>query len=361
MKPFRTGLVVLAAACLLGLATLASSPVTRAQSRIFFQISTGAASGTYFPIGELLAGIVSHPPGNSRCAQPGVCGPEGLIASTRTSDGAVANVFAVNSGAVDSGLAQADVIADAVAGKAQFAKTGAQKHLRVIASLYPEDVHLIAAAKAKIAGVVDLRGKRVSLGARDSGTLLTAREVLGAFRLSERSLKASYETADVAARKIESGQIDAMFFIGGAPVPLVEELLAGGKARLVPIDGDGARRLARSTPSLAQSAIAAGAYPRTPRTPTVSTRAIWVVNDSEPGDLVYGITRALFNPANRALLDQGHLSARLIRLETATANLPAPLHPGAARFYAQVHVLPAALDPAANAPAPKPRPMPRKI
>src|SRR5581483_3043611 len=219
MKPIRTGMILLAAACVLGLASLAGSPQTRAQSRIYFQISTGSTSGTYFPIGELLAGIVSHPPGNSRCAAPGICGPEGLIASTRTSDGAVANVFAVNSGAVDSGLAQADVVAAAVAGKAQFAKTGAQKHLRVIAALYPEDVHLIAAANVKIAGVSDLRGKRVSLGARDSGTLLTAREVLAAFRLSERSLRASYETGDVAARRIEAGEIDAMFFIGGAPVP----------------------------------------------------------------------------------------------------------------------------------------------
>src|SRR5581483_11352522 len=222
MKAFPAGLMAAAAAFVMALAALVNAPQSSAQNRIYFQISTGTTSGTYFPVGELLAGIISHPPGNSRCAQPGVCGPEGLIASTRTSDGAVANVFAVNSGAVDSGLAQADVVADAIAGKAQFARTGAQKHLRVIASLFPEDVHLIAAANSKISRVGDLRGKRVSLGARDSGTLLTAREVLAAFRLSERSLKPGYETADLGAQKLEEGKIDAMFFIGGAPVPLIE-------------------------------------------------------------------------------------------------------------------------------------------
>ena len=349
--------MILAARALgLALFIMAGPQAGLAQNRIFFQISTGTTGGTYFPIGELLAGIVSHPPGNSRCAAPGVCGPEGLIATTRTSDGAVANVFAVNSGAVDSGLAQGDVVANAVAGKDIFAKTGAQKHLRVIAALFPEDVHLIAAANANIASVADLKGKRVSLGAADSGTLLTAREILGAFHLSEHSVKPSYETADVAVRKLNGGQIDAMFFIGGAPVPLVEELLAGGKTKLIAIDGSNAQRLVKSTPSLWQSAIAAGAYPRTQQVATISTRAIWVVNDSEPDDTVYGIVRALFNPANRATLDQGHLSARLIRIDTAVSNLPAPLHPGAARYYREAGKLPAALDPATKAPMPKPRP-----
>ena len=43
--------------------------------------------------------------------------------------------------------------------------------------------------------------------------------------------------------------------------------------------------------------------------------------------------RALFHPANRALLDAGEPSARTIRLEEAAEGLTAPLHPGAERFY----------------------------
>ena len=128
--------------------------------------------------------------------------------------------------------------------------------------------------------------------------------------------------------------------MGGAPVGLVHDLIARGHAVLVPIDGWGRTRLLKRVPSLKQGVIAAGTYAGAGAVPTVSVRALWVVNSDEPNAVVYAITRALFNPANRALLDQSHPSARLIRLGTAIDELPAPLHPGAARFYRQAGKLP---------------------
>jgi TRAP-type uncharacterized transport system substrate-binding protein len=85
---------------------------------------------------------------------------------------------------------------------------------------------------------------------------------------------------------------------------------------------------------LAVTAIPAGEYAGQPRIETVATHAVLIVSDAVPTDTVAGIVKALFNPANRPLLAAAHPSARAIRLETATAVLPAPLHPAAARFYA---------------------------
>ncbi len=139
---------------------------------IAFQISAPAIpTAPIFPVGELLASLLSHPPGIGRCDAAPVCGPAGLIVSTRASEGSVANVLAVNSGMVNSGLAQADVVAMAVAGQGPFKKYGPAKKLRVIADLYGEEVHLVAAKNAKIKSVADLRGKRVSLSTEGSGTL----------------------------------------------------------------------------------------------------------------------------------------------------------------------------------------------
>lgn len=308
--------------------------------RIFFIIATGPTGGTYFPVGEGIAGLVSHPPGLHRCDTPGVCGPTGLIASARTSAGAIANVADVNAHRVNSGLAQADVVAEAVAGKGAFRKSGPQTHLNVIADLFPEYLHLVVSKNAHIASVSELRGKRVSLGDPGSGTLVTARAVLAAYRIATWRIKAEQLSSDVAADDLEHGKIDAFFFMGGTPVGLVRDLLAHGHAVLVPIDGPGRARLLERVPNLSAARIPSGTYAGMGAVDTVRVRALWVVNSAEPNDVVYSVTRALFNPANRTLLDQSHPSARLIRLDTATEELPAPLHPGAARFYREMGKLP---------------------
>ena len=315
-------------------------PANALSQRISFQILTGSTGGTYFPVGQLIAGLISHPLGVDRCESSDVCGPSGLIISARTSDGAVANVLAVNSGRAESGLAQGDVVAQAVAGKGVFVKAGKQKDLRVIAGLFSEDVHLLVARGSKIRSVADLKGKRVSLGAESSGTSVTVRAILAAYGVGERRLKARHDTADVDAQLLQQGQIDAFFFVGGRPVALVGDLVARGVARIVPIDGAGRDKLVKAVPSISPDVIPAGTYRATSAIQTVSVRALWIVNASASDALVYGITRSLFNPANRAVLREGHAAAGTIALESATADLPAPLHPGAARFYREVGRLP---------------------
>jgi len=212
-------------------------------------------------------------------------------------------------------------------------------HLRVSTSLFPEDVHLVVAAKSKIHSVADLRGKRVMLGNPGSGAGVTGRAVLTAWRLSERSVRVVPAGAGNDAQLLRDGKLDAFFAVAGVPLDSVRALLADGTARLVPIDGDGRDRLIRAVPQLAPAVIAANAYPGAPAVETVSTRAWWVTRDSEPEALVYGITRALFNLANRGALTASHPSVRNFGLAAATANAPAPLHPGAARFYREAGIL----------------------
>ena len=309
-------------------------------ARISFQIVTGSTGGTYFPIGQLIAGLVSHPPGVDRCESAPVCGPSGLIVSARTSDGAVANVLSVNAGTTDSGFAQGDVVADAVAGKGVFKTAGEQRQIRIIADLFPEDVHFIVARNSKIAKIGDLRGKRVSLGVESSGTSVTVHAILAAYGLAEWRLKMRHDSADVDAQLMQKGQIDAFFFVGGPPVGLINDMIARGIARLVPINGAGRVALLKAAPSLQASTIPAGTYQGTPAVETVSVHALWIVNQHAPDPLVYGIVKSLFNPANRdALLSEGG-SAALIRLDTATSDLPAPLHSGAEHFFREVGRLP---------------------
>lgn len=226
-----------AAASVLTLGVFAVANFGTAQTsvqRVAFVFATGSTGGTYFPVGQAIAGIVSHPPGVARCDAPGACGPAGLVASVRSSEGSIANIRDVNEGRADGGLAQSDVVAEAIAGKGDFRK-GAARHVRLIADLFPEEVHLVATVRSHIARVSDLRGKRVVLGARESGTASTAREILGAYRVPEARVKTSYAPPEVAAARLERGEADAIFFVGGAPIELVRSMLASGKAVLVQV------------------------------------------------------------------------------------------------------------------------------
>jgi len=323
---------ILAAAVAIALLAGAGALAAADIPRIPFQIATGSTQGTFFPVGEAIAGLISHPPGVTRCEVANVCGPAGLIVSARTSGGTMDNLLSINEGRVESGLAQSDVVAAAVKGAGPFKANGKQAHLRVIASLFSEDVHLIASSESKIQTVRGLRGKRVSLGQTGSGVGFTAREILSAYRVPESRLKTVALDPQAAIAQMKQGKLDAFFAVGGVPIRGVGDLLASRSAILVPIDGVTRDRLLKREPALKAATVT---YPGQDPVATISTRALWVVRDTVPDGLVYGITRALFNPANRNALRASHPSAREIALNSAALMPPAALHPGAARFYTE--------------------------
>ena len=313
-----------------------TAPPLDAPERIAFQIGTGPSSGTYYPIGQMLASLISHPPGVARCDSPGRCGPVGLIAAARASEGSIANARGVHEGRISSGLAQADIAAAASKGTGAFKKDGPAEDLRAIAALFPETVHIVVRGESKIQSIKDLRGKRISIDAPGSGTNATARAVLGAFKITEKRAAWTFENAEKSLELMLAGKLDAFFFVGGAPLGIVEELAAQGEIRLLPVEGKEIEALLKDAPYFTRTEIPEGTYRNMAAVPTLEVRAIWLVSASASDELVYEIVRALFHPDNRELLDSGHPKGRLIRLETARDGLPVPLHPGAARYYDEI-------------------------
>ena len=298
-----------------------------APTRVSFQIATGTTEGVYFPVGQALAGLISHPLGVGRCDTATVCGPAGVVLSARTSLGGADNIRDVNSGLVDSGFADGDALAAAVAGRSPFRRRAS--HLRVIAPLFPEPVHLVVASSSPVHAVTDLRGQRVFLGQANSIGVTRSRAILSAYRVRVREVLSD----ELPAALLRAGKIDAYFSTAGVPLDSIRELLAAHQARLIPIDGEGRERLLLKAPYLSLMVIPAGSYPGADAVETVGTRAWWFTRDGKSDPLIYGLTRALFNPANHAGLSASHPSARAIGLDRVITNPPAPIHPGAARFY----------------------------
>lgn len=329
-------LSVLAIAAAVVVASAMGTTPDRPQTRISFQIATGSSAGTYYPIGQMLASIISHPPGVGRCQEEGRCGPQGLLAAARVSEGSVANARAVNSGAVPSALIQSDIAAAAIAGQDIFKGEGPLAKLRAIGALFPELVHIVVAKSANIETLADLKKKRVSIDSVGSGTHTTARRLLAAAKISDKSLALSFDNAEISAGRMAKGELDAFFFVGGPPLQIIVEMAQKGDVGLLEIDGPAVDTLLKAYPNLRRVMIPPDTYPGIASVKTVGVSALWVVNADLSDDLIYAITRALWNDANRPLLDSGHPMGRLIQPQAARIAIPIPLHPGAERFYAEM-------------------------
>jgi TRAP transporter TAXI family solute receptor len=323
---------------LLGLPFLVSGRARAASDDIrFFRIGTAATTGTYFQIGGMLANAISKPPGSRDCDRGGSCGVAGLVAVAQATQGSVENVEAVGAARFESALAQSDIAFGAYSGSGLFKGKPPIKSLRAIAALFPESVHLVVGADGPIHGLKDLRSKRVGLGEKESGTLVDARLILDAAGIAEKDVKGDYRSLSLDAAALGHDEIDAFFLFGGYPVPAISELAASTPSRLVPLGDDIADRLTRKYSFFTADTIPAGTYHGIDEpTPTIGTRALWIVNADIPDDLVYSITKALWHETSRKILDQGHPMGQRIRLETALQGVVVPLHPGAERFYRDV-------------------------
>lgn len=320
-------------------AVLGASPLHASEEISFFRIATGGVGGTYYPVGGLIAQAISNPPGSRPCDKGGSCGVPGLVAVAQSSHGSVANIAAIGKGQVDSGFAQSDIAFWAHSGTGTYAKSGKIENIRAIASLYPESIHLVAAKGSGIRSVRDLKGKRVSLDEEGSGTLVDARLILAAFGLSEKSIKPVYVKSIPAAEKMIAGELDAFFVVAGYPASSIAELAKTHGAELIPIAGPEIEKMTAKYPFLTQGVIPAGSYEDMGEVATVNVRAQWVVSAAADEERVYQITKALWNQANRALLDSGHPQGKAITLETALDGIAIPLHPGAERFYEEAGLI----------------------
>ncbi|WP_105386527.1 TAXI family TRAP transporter solute-binding subunit [Neorhizobium alkalisoli] len=319
----------LAVAAVVGLA-VSSVGFAVAQSPAFFRIGTGGTAGTYYPIGGLIANAISG---------AGDKGVQGLVSTAVASNGSVANINAIQGGSMESGFTQSDVAYWAHSGTGLYEGKGKVDDLRLIATLYPETIHLVASKNSGIKSVADLKGKRVSIDEPGSGTIVDARIVLAAFGLTEKDIKAEHLKPGPAGERLRDGGLDAYFFVGGYPTGAISELATSSGISLVPITGREAEKLLSEYTFFSKDTVPANAYQGVAETPTISVAAQWVTSAKQPDDLVYNITKVMWNEATRKALDAGHAKGKMITLQNAVTGLGIPLHPGAERFYKEAGVL----------------------
>ena len=305
----------------------------------FFTIGTGGTAYTYYPVGGMIANAISKPPGSRECGKGGSCGVPNLIASAVSSRGSVDNVNAIISGLRNSGFAQSDVAYWAYTGTGTMEGKEPAKDLRTIAALFQEHIHLVALKKSNINSVKDLKGKRVSLDEPGSGTYVDAKLILESNGLSTSDVKAEALKGKAATDALRNGKVDAIFVVAGFPTGAIVELASAVDVKLVPIDGAGAKVLTSKYGFFSQSPIPSGTYEGVDEVNTVAVGAQWFTSAKEDNELIYQITKALWNKESRKLMDVGHAKGKTITPDTALSGVGVPLHPGAEKFYKEAGLI----------------------
>lgn len=324
-------------AVFLGVA-LGAAGLGLAQDIRFFRIGTGSTAGANFPIGGLIASVLSNPPGSRDCDRGGSCGVPGMIAVAQATQGSVENAREVGLGRLDAGIVQADIAAMAYGGRGEFSKNRLTS-LRALASLYPETLQIVVRRDSGITTLAGLKGKRLSLDTPASGTQTAARAVLSQAGIKLTDFRPVYVDLGTATDQMREGKLDGFFYVGGSPAPAIAQLNEMLELRLLPVPAALVARIRKANPYYASATIEADAYKGTAATETLSVSALLVVNEKLPDDLASSILRSLWHKTAQAMFNGGHPQGKKIRLESALADISIPLHPGAERYYVEAGLL----------------------
>ena len=250
-----------------------------------------------------------------------------LRASALTTEGSVENLRRLDARTAEVAFSLADTAGPAKAGRSPFKR---RLRIKALARLYEDYVQVIARREAGLDGVTDLKGKTVSIGARGSGTALTAKRILKHLGMrGARGPRTLSLPLRQSADALAAGRIDAFFWSGGLPTAAIENLSAEVRLRLLALPVGTAAALDRDL--YTETQIPQYVYDSGRAARTVAAGNLLVVREDLPEETAFRLTRALFE--HRRELERHHSEARGLNRRDARSVYPLDLHSGAARWY----------------------------
>lgn len=285
----------------------------------FYSMGTASINGTYYPVGNSIGRIFSKK-------------LPGMVVLAEPTPGSVANIEFLRRGQIDLALIQSDVAWQAFNGTHSFEKNR-YRELRVLASLYSEVIQIIVRGDSEIRTIRDLRGKKISVGERDSGSAASVILVLGAAGLSPDDYTLVYERFTRATESLNDGYVDAVYHAGGVPADGIARLAEKSDIRLVSVPQDVRTSILAKFPYFTSEVIVRGTYKGlASEISTVGFRALLVGSENLPGSEVNEMLTVLFD--NISIVSDNSQRNFQLRLDDAIKGIePSMLHAGALRFY----------------------------
>ncbi|PKN28809.1 MAG: hypothetical protein CVU64_11340 [Deltaproteobacteria bacterium HGW-Deltaproteobacteria-21] len=298
---------------------LAQATVALSQSASNYELRWGTivAGGAWQILGSAMLEDVKK-------ANPNITGS--TVPSTPT-----ATLMGLGQGKYNIGFSLTDATADAWEGKGFF-KAGPIKNIRSLAAFYPQATQIVVWAKSPIKTIEDLKGKRVSPGAKGLSNDLEAQRLLKLYGMSYDDMKVQFLSFEDAANQFIDGHLDALLFITlPFPFAAIINVSSQGEIRLLSIPDDKIAELAKFRgvePFTLPPGLYKGVdYP----VKGIAVRAHLVVGDKMPDDVAYAIVKTI--ATNYSRYPVALKSMTYAKIEDMAKDVGIPLHPGAAKYY----------------------------
>ena len=283
----------------------------------FITVGTGPTSGIYFPIGGAFATALQN---------------WGYQTSAEATNATGQNIQNILNGDAEIAIAMQDAVMQAYTATGAYEGKEPASDLRALMRLWPNYVQLVTTEDTGIKSVEDLRGKRVGVGAANSGVEINARMILAAYGITYDDIQPDYLAYGEAIDNMKNGQCDAVFVTSGLPNATVMELGVSYDMVVVPIDGEGREKLVSEYPYYAKSVIPANTYNNKEDVEGVFVYNIMLVRKDLPDEMVYDLLTGIFQ--NIATIKASHNAAnKNIDITFGVDDIQLPLHPGAEAFW----------------------------
>lgn len=308
-----------------GLAGAVVPPAAAAERPTTVTIASGRPGGLYHPVAGAICKLINENTSDHR-----------ITCTVEFGVGSVANIETMRDGEVTMAIAQSDIQRDAVKGSGPFAEAGPFDAMRSIASLFVEQLTVVARKDKNISELDDLKGKRLNPSVPESGQYVLMQQLMEAEGWSPGDVEIITELkAPDEAEALCDGEYDAFSLAVGHPSPLIKEAAAICDVVLVPVEGPAVEKIIADEPLYTKSVVPAGTYRGNPdAVPGLGLAATLVATNPVDPDVIYEVTRALFEGLDR-LSNASPIFRSLSAEQMAIDGLSAPLHEGAARYYSE--------------------------
>lgn len=203
------------------------------------------------------------------------------------------------------------------------------REVRAVANLYVEVLHVVVRKGIGADGIQDLRRVNVSVGAKGSGTIQMAQQVLQHYNMSVNDRQMHTLNFADTLKAFGNGEIDAAFIVAGGLSPMLRNLLGTGKYDLLPVQEVNAlvfKNTAFFPLQLPRSVYSGQHNVPSKDTPCLAVKASLITHQNVPAFLVRTMTQMALSTAFRNQL-------RELSEEFAKEEQDFPMHRGAMDFY----------------------------